>query len=229
MLLLGTFTSWLLLAFLGQQVLLSSAVRNKKWGAGGKGSSSSTSGRGKFPIVADKMQCTWVAKEIGDAVRLTVKCENPEARVTGGVTDLECQYNGKPQLCPAYGSNRQSFWKQVTRAFKRHQGKVCKDERALVKASVCKSAPRDVHFKLDIHSSVASAQSGGHPEIPPTLPPSPRSTPKAGAASAVGPAGPSPTACSGRVDSKRKAEEHCSSSWASLCTFFFSMLQSDEC
>lgn len=222
MLVLCTFAPWLLLAFLGQQVSLSSAVRNKKWGAGERGSSSAPSGRGKFPIVADKMLCTWAAKDVGDAVRLTVKCENPEARVTGGVTDLECQYNGKPQLCPAYGSNRQRFWKQVTRAFKRHQGKVCKDERALVKASVCKSAPRDAHFKLDVRSSVASAQSGGNPEPPPTLPPSPRSTSRA-----AGPAGP--TACPGRVDSKRKAEEHCSRSWASLCTFFFSMLQSDEC
>ncbi|XP_073319011.1 fibroblast growth factor-binding protein 1-like [Pagrus major] len=226
MLLLSTFTPWLLLAFLGQQVSLSSAARNKNRGtvtaspgrAQRSGSKSAASGKGKFSITADKMQCTWAAKDVADAVRLTVKCENPEARIIGGTTDLECQYNGKPKLCPAYESNPQGFWKQVTRAFKRHQGKVCKDDRALVKAVMCKRAPRDVHFKLDIDSAVASAQSGGYPEIPPPPPPRSTSTPNA---SAVGPTGP--TAC------QRKAEEHCSSSWASLCTFFFSMLQNDEC
>ncbi|XP_040892427.1 fibroblast growth factor-binding protein 1-like [Toxotes jaculatrix] len=224
MLLLRTFAPWLMLAFLGQRVYLSSGARNKTRGADKNvvqapgraqrsGNKGAVTGRGKFSI-KDKMQCTWGARDVGDTVRLTVKCENPEARVKGGITDLQCAYNAKPQSCPSYQSDPKGFWKQVARALKRLQGKVCKDERALVKAGTCKRAPRDAHFKLDLASSVISAQSGD-PETPPPLPP--RST-TAG-----------PTACTRRADHRKAAEEYCNSSWASVCSFFFSMLQSDDC
>lgn len=237
MLLLRTFAPWLLVAFLGHQVSPSSGERSKNRGAGktvtpapgraqGSGNKPAANGRGKFSFDYDgewndggKMQCTWGAKDVADTVRLSVKCENREARIKGGVTDLQCQYNAKPQRCPSYLSDPKGFWKQVGRAFKRLQGKVCKDDRALVRAGMCKRAPRDAHFKLDISSSVISAQSG-EPETPPPLPP--RSTPAAAGSAA-------PTACTGRANPRRKAEEHCSSSWANLCTFFFSMLQSDDC
>ncbi|XP_040002580.1 fibroblast growth factor-binding protein 1-like [Xiphias gladius] len=226
MLLLRTFAPWLLLALLGRQVSLSSAsgALNKTRGAdksavpapgraqrsGGKGAAT---GRGKFSL-KDKMQCTWGARQAGDEVRLSVDCESPEARVKGGVTDLRCEYAAKPQSCPGYRSDPKGFWKQVARALKRLQGKVCKDERALAKAGMCKRAPRDAHFKLDAASSVSSAQSG-EPEVPPPLPP--RAT-SAGA-----------PACAGRADRRKTAEEYCSSSWASVCSFFLSMLQNDDC
>ncbi|TKS68408.1 Fibroblast growth factor-binding protein 1 [Collichthys lucidus] len=233
MLLLRTFAPWLLLAFLGQQVSLSSGARNKNKGvektvtpASGRaqrsGDKSAATVRGKFST-NDKMQCTWTARDVGDTVRLSVKCENPAARVKGGVTDMSCHYNGKPQRCPGYQSDTKDFWKQVSRAFKRMQGKVCKDDRALVKAGMCKRAPRDAHFKLDSSSSASSAQSGD-PDTP-KLPQPPRST----AASTLTSTSTSPTACTKRADHRKKAEEHCSDSWASLCTFFFSMLQSDDC
>lgn len=225
--LLKTFAPWLLLAFLGQQVSLSSGVRNKNRGAGRtatpaperaqrSGSKSPATGRGKFLISDRKMQCTWGAKDVGETVRLSVKCENPEARIKGGVTDMECKYNGKPQHCQGYESDPKGFWKQVARAFKKLQGKVCQDERALVRAGMCKRAPRDAHFKLDINSSVASAQSGGLSEDPKPQPPRPTSSTSVG-----------PKACT-EQQKKKKAEENCGR-WASVCTFFISMLQSEDC
>ncbi|KAM9363961.1 fibroblast growth factor-binding protein 1-like [Symphorus nematophorus] len=242
MLLLRTFAPCLLLFFLGQQVSLSSAARSKsRRGRGGggadktvtgapgraqrSGNKSAASGRGKF-TTNEKMQCSWTAKDVGDTVRLSVKCENPEARVKGGVTDLQCAYNAKPHSCPAYQSNPKGFWKQVARAFRKLHGKVCKDDRALVRTSLCKRAPRDAHFKLDITSSVASAQSGdkGTHQLLPT-----RSTTISITSTAAAAAPGRSTSCTKRVDHSKKAEEHCSSSWASLCTFFFSMLQSDDC
>ncbi|XP_018546366.1 fibroblast growth factor-binding protein 1 [Lates calcarifer] len=218
MLLLKTLAPWLLLAFLGQQVSVSSGARNKTRGANktvpipGRAqrseSKGTATGRGKFSL-KDKMQCTWAARNAGDSVKLLVKCENPEARVKGGVTDMQCEYNAKPQTCPGYRSDPKGFWKQVSRAFKRLQGKVCRDDRALLKAGMCKRVP----FKLNISTSSLSAQSGD-PETPP---PRPRTT------------SPGPTACTKRADHLKTAEEYCSSSWASVCSFFFSMLQSEDC
>lgn len=230
MLLLKTFAPLLLLAFLGQQVSLSSAARNKYRGADKtvttvapdraqrSGNKPAASGRGKFS--RDKMQCTWVAKDVGDIVRLTVKCEDPVARIEGGVTDLRCAYNGKPQSCPGYQSNNKGFWKQVVRAFKRLQDKVCQDDRALVKASMCRRATRDAHFKLDISSSVASAQSGRDEHTLPR-PETPRSTSTSNSTAGE--------ACTKRANHQKTAEETCSGSWASVCNFFMSLLQTDDC
>ncbi|XP_035494272.2 fibroblast growth factor-binding protein 1 [Scophthalmus maximus] len=227
MLLLRTFAPWVLLAFLGHRVSLSSGARNKTRGAHGavmaassgraqrSGNKGAASGRGKFSLTDDKMRCTWGASDSGDAVRLSVKCENPEARAKGGTTDMRCEYDAKPQGCRGYRSDRKGFWKQVARALKRLQGKVCQDERALVKASMCKRAPRDAHFKLDVSSAVSSA-SGGDPETPP-----PRSTATARPTAGRG--------CTRRADHRQTAEEYCNSSWASVCSFLFSMMQSDDC
>ncbi|XP_076584985.1 fibroblast growth factor-binding protein 1 [Chaetodon auriga] len=229
MLLLRTFAPWLLLAFIGRQVSLSSGARHKNRGADKavtpapgraqrSGDKTAANGRGKFSI-DEEMQCTWGAQDVADAVMLTVKCENRQARIKGGVTDLQCEYNGKPQRCPGYQSDPKGFWKQVGRAFKRLRSKACRDDLALVKATMCKRAPRDAHFKLDIFSSVASAQSG-EPESARPLQPRANSTTVDTAR---------PTACTRRADHQKKAEEHCSGSWVSLCSFFFSILQNDDC
>lgn len=213
MLLLKASAPWLLLAFLGQLVSLSCGARKSdravsKVGVAGR--------RGKFST-KERMQCTWVASEVRDAVQLLVKCENPEARVTGGIADLRCEYNAKPRGCPGYLSEPLNFWKQVARALKRLQGKACKDERALVRAGMCKRAPRSAHFKLDISSSRVSAQSGDPGTQPPSPPPSSHSTSTA------------TTACTRRrADHGKTAEEYCGSSWASVCSFFLSMMQSEE-
>lgn len=188
----------LLLVFLGQQVSVSCGAGSKKRGA--------QSTRGKFSIKG-QVQCTWGARDVGDTVMLSVKCENPETR---GSTRT-CQYVAKPQSCPGYLSDNRGFWKQVARALSRLRGKVCKDEHALVRAGMCKRAPRDAHFKLDTVGSVTSA-AAGHRGTPPPTPA--RSTPAA------------PTACTGRADHRKTAEEYCSSAWASVCSFVFSMLQS---
>ncbi|XP_029365636.1 fibroblast growth factor-binding protein 1 [Echeneis naucrates] len=187
-----TLTACLLLVFTGLQVSPSRGaysqlgrvirIRNKG---------------GKFSIQGG-MQCTWGAREVSDSVVLTVKCENPRAHVEGGITEITCDYRARPQSCPGFVSDPRAFWKQLGRALKRLQGKVCREERALVKPAMCKRAPREAHFKLDLSSSVASAQSGDPTAFPGT------------------------TACSSRA-------EYCSSSWASVCSFFFSILQGDDC
>lgn len=179
-------------------------------------------GRGKFAFTDElkadvRMQCTWAARDVADAVRLSVKCEDPGARIRGGVTDMECEYSGKPGGCAGYRANSKTFWKQVARAFKKLQAKVCKDERALVRAGVCKSAPRDAHFKLDIHTTVVSAQSGIQTPPPPPLWPRATASPAA------------PTNCTGSENARRRAEQQCSSSWASFCAFFFQILSDDDC
>uniref|UniRef100_A0A8C2ZGT3 Fibroblast growth factor binding protein 1b n=1 Tax=Cyclopterus lumpus TaxID=8103 RepID=A0A8C2ZGT3_CYCLU len=196
MLLLNTSAAWLLLlAFLGQQLSLSCGARDKHRAAEdhsvtpapGRGQRSAgkpaASARGKFSI-ADKMRCTWSSASVGDTVRLSVKCVEREARVTGGVNELLCHYDAKPQSCPGYLSDNKGFWKQVGRALKRRKGHVCEDERTL-KAGMCKRAPLDASFKLDTLSFSAN-----HRET---------------------------------------AEEYCSGSWAGVCNFLMSILQSDDC
>ncbi|XP_019717268.1 fibroblast growth factor-binding protein 1-like [Hippocampus comes] len=175
--------------------------------AGVPGTAPAVAGRGNFPY-GGTMNCTWLAQERGDdRVTVSVKCEDPVARVHGGVTDRECSYDGKPRLCLAFRADPRGFWKQVSRSFRRLASGVCADDKTRVRARMCKGAPRDAHFKLDIHSSVISAQSGGV-DRPPTYRPPATNT----------------TAC---PETRKKAEEYCSSSWASVCTFFLSMVHND--
>lgn len=142
MLLLRALAPWLLLAFLGQQVLLSSG-RNEP------------AVTGNFSILSGKMQCNWEAGGDGGEVRLAVKCENQEARLKGRVTILNCEYSVNSESCPRYVSNPRSFWKQVSRAIKRPL--LCMDEDTLVKACMCKSKPRGAYFEL-FFSSVPIAE-----------------------------------------------------------------------
>ncbi|KAK2918801.1 fibroblast growth factor-binding protein 1-like [Channa argus] len=194
MLLLRTFAPWLLLGFLGGQVTAAPGRAQRL------GDKAAETGRGKF-TTRDQMQCTWASRDVGDTVKLSVKCENPEARHSS----LMCQYVAKPRSCPGYLSEPRAFWKQVARALKKLQGKVCTDERALVKAGMCKRAP----FKLDRVTAAATDE-----------PPAPGALEER-------PASAAPTACTGRADHRKTAEEYCKSSWASVCSFLFSMLQRD--
>lgn len=189
-------------------------------GRGRKGSAV-PHGRGKFNFTDEwnedvRMQCTWAARDVAETVRVSVKCEDPVARIRGGVTDIECEYGGTPSVCPGYLANGKAFWRQVARAFKKLQGKVCKDQRALVRTSVCKSARREAHFKLDIDTSVASAQSGIR-----TTPPPPLQTYVTVNHTVT-------TNCTGSENARRRAEQQCSSAWASICAFIFQIL-SDDC
>lgn len=221
MLLPTTFAGGLLLLlFLGHHVAPALGAR-----APGRGQSAGdrpvATGRGKFSIT-DKTRCTWRARDVGDSVKLAVKCEDSEARAGS----LACQYTGRPQRCAGYLSDDGGFWKQVARALKRLGGKVCADERALVRAGMCKRAPRDAHFKLDASDASrpppprsSTTTSAAPPPRSPTAAaaPPPRSTTAAAA----------PAACAGRADHRGTAEEYCSSSWASVCAFLLSMVQSD--
>ena len=252
MLLLRTLALWMLLAFLGHQVSLCSGARNRTRGADKPGNppagraqrsghdKGGATGRGKFTL-KDKTQCTWGARESGGVVSVSVKCENREARVTGGTPALECKYNGKPQSCPGYISNPKGFWKQVARGFQRLQGKVCKDPSSLVRASMCKREPRDTHFKLDRSSSVASFQGG---DLKTTAAARPRTTstttaappPRTTSTTTTTTAAPRPRTTSNSTSTgqdcpshREKAEQYCSSSLASICSFFFSMVQTDDC
>uniref|UniRef100_A0AAQ4QEE3 Fibroblast growth factor binding protein 1b n=2 Tax=Gasterosteus aculeatus aculeatus TaxID=481459 RepID=A0AAQ4QEE3_GASAC len=212
MLLLRTVAPWMLLVFLGQQVSLSCGTRYTK-GVQMSGYMPAASGRGKF-LATDKMLCSWGTEDVGDTVRLSVRCKDQKTRVKGAVADLECQYNAKPQSCPGYRSDARGFWKQVARALKKLRGKVCKDGRALVRAGMCKRAPRDAHFKLDVPSPVASVEAADQEDREP-LP-----TRSVSAA---------PTACGARADHWETAEEKCGSAWASVCNFLLSIVQRDEC
>ncbi|KAM8878549.1 fibroblast growth factor-binding protein 1-like [Spinachia spinachia] len=225
--LLRSVAPWMLLLFLGQQVSLSSGARNKNRAADNavtsapdkghkSGHKPTASGRGKF-LAVDKVLCSWGAKDVGDSVRLSVKCKDQKTRGEGAVADLECQYSAKAQSCAGFRSDPRGFWRQVGRALKRLRGKVCKDGRALVRAGMCKGAPRDAHFKLDVLAPVASVAAVQPAATEGRAPPPARSV------------STGPTACAARADHRRTAEEKCGSSWASVCNFLLSIVQRDGC
>ncbi|KAM4750303.1 fibroblast growth factor-binding protein 1 [Anableps anableps] len=189
------FSLWLLLVPLEQRPLRASGAKQP--------GTARQIGGGTFST-GDRMRCAWSAGEAGEAVKVWVSCVTPGAPRRGGVTKSSCEYLGRPRGCPGYNSDPNAFWKQVARAFKKLQNKVCVDGRALVKAGMCKRAPRDVHLRLDQNSVKRSTTA-------PTAPP-----PHVHATT---------TACAKR----RTAEEYCGSSWASVCAFFMTMLQSNSC
>ncbi|XP_021175958.2 fibroblast growth factor-binding protein 1 [Fundulus heteroclitus] len=164
-------------------------------------------GGGKFST-RDGMRCTWSAGEAGDAVKVRVHCETSGARGHGGITETSCEYLGRPRSCAGYYSDPKAFWKQAARAFKKLQRKVCADRRALVRVGMCRRAPGEAHLRLDPNSVKKSTSA-------PTTPPPPLHATTA--------------ACVKRADHQRTAEEYCSSSWASVCAFLMSLVQSEDC
>uniref|UniRef100_A0A8C6WHB0 Fibroblast growth factor binding protein 1b n=1 Tax=Neogobius melanostomus TaxID=47308 RepID=A0A8C6WHB0_9GOBI len=222
MLILRNISPWILVSILALLSVCSGARdRSRSKGVTRAPRSGNGPNPGKFNL-KNGMQCTWATKDVNEVVKMTVKCEDPKARIYGGVTDIQCEYRAKPQSCPNYNSNSKGYYKQVSRALKKLQGKLCRDEPALVKAGMCKRAPRDAHFKLDINTVVA-AQSGGD-----TLPLRNRPTTTTSRSTPTAPNG-TPADCKGRADHRQVAHEYCNSSWASVCAFFFSMIQSDDC
>lgn len=113
---------------------------------------------------------------------------------------FECKYVAKPTSCPQYSSNSEAYWKQITRSLRKQKG-LCRDSKARVKALMCRSAPEEAHFRLMLTRSSSRV-----PSPPPGPPP-----------------------CPGRVDKQKRAEEYCTSTWSSLCTFLFLMIENDEC
>ncbi|KAM9377428.1 fibroblast growth factor-binding protein 1 [Pholidichthys leucotaenia] len=120
-----------------------------------------------------------------------------------GGRSFSCQYAGRPQVCQSYTSNIQLFWVQIGRALKR-QKNLCQDSGSLVRARMCRGAARDAHFRLRVSRGKETAR----PNIPP---------------SAITPV----KSC--QPDNKKRAEEFCSDSWSSFCTFLFTMVQDYDC
>ncbi|KAJ8269512.1 hypothetical protein COCON_G00121190 [Conger conger] len=147
--------------------------------------------KGRF-LSRDKTQCTWVATG-EDAFTLDVNCKK------GGDT-FGCEYKARPSACPDYASGVRTYWKQIARALKK-QKVLCKDPAALVKAGMCKRAPKDAHFKLNdrprkpAESSTDSTTSSGK-------------------------------SCA--ESQQQRAKEYCSTSWSSVCNLLFSMIEGGE-
>ncbi|KAG9347162.1 hypothetical protein JZ751_006089 [Albula glossodonta] len=118
-----------------------------------------------------------------------------------GADSFDCEYQATPTACPEYASGVKVFWKQIARALKK-QKTLCKDPAALVRTGMCRNAPKVAHFKLNKPQK--------NPQLP-TQPP-----PASGGKSCT-------------ASPKQRADEYCSNSWSSLCTFFFSMIHTEDC
>ncbi|TRY95192.1 hypothetical protein DNTS_032484 [Danionella cerebrum] len=116
--------------------------------------------------------------------------------------EFACKYSGRPVLCSEFSTNPQGFWKQIARSLKKQMKKLCADKRAVLRAGMCKRAPPAAHFVLE--------------EAPTEVP---EETPSAGP----------PESCAERVDHSQLAREKCGDSWASLCVFLFTIIQSRDC
>lgn len=118
-----------------------------------------------------------------------------------GVKTFDCEYVAKPTACQQYVSDTKAYWKQIARSLKK-QKSLCRDSTAMVKAGMCRSAPADAHFRLK----------DKRPSSRPPLPPAAGNN-----------------HCPDRIERLKVAEDYCKSAWSSLCTFFFLMLENDEC
>ncbi|XP_068450707.1 fibroblast growth factor-binding protein 1-like [Clinocottus analis] len=119
-----------------------------------------------------------------------------------GERSFSCEYVARPAACSQYASNAKLYWKQIARALKK-QKSLCQDSRALVRAGVCRRAAGEAHFRL------RDAQRKTFPT--PTPQPERR------------------VVKSCQPSNRKLAEEHCSDAWSSFCTFFFTMVQDDDC
>ncbi|XP_036406663.1 fibroblast growth factor-binding protein 1-like [Megalops cyprinoides] len=140
----------------------------------------------------DKTQCTWVATG-EDTFTLGVNCKK-------GRDTFDCEYTARPATCPRYASGVRAYWKQIGRALKKQKA-LCKDPAALVKAGMCRNAPKDAHFKLN--SALLT-------HLQTTQPPPSSDGKQCG-------------------DGENTVQEYCSGPWSSVCTFFYSMFQTEDC
>lgn len=159
--------------------------------------------KGKFTINDKTQQCTWVARG-EDKYTMNVTCK------PGGGDGFTCKYTAKPATCAEYSSNPEGYWKQIARSLKR-QKKLCVDPRALIRAGMCKRAPLDAHFKLTEATQVKPHTTEKTPTATNTPPPD------------------TEHGCTERIDHRELAREKCGDSWASLCAFFFTAIQSGDC
>ncbi|XP_055061450.1 fibroblast growth factor-binding protein 1 [Misgurnus anguillicaudatus] len=162
--------------------------------------------KGKFKT-SDKVQCSWVARgEDTYYYTLTVTCK------PGKRDGLTCNYTGKPSSCPEFASNTENYWKQISRSLKK-QKKLCVDPRSMLRAGMCKSAPLEAHFRLSETEHAKSPKKPIKNKEVKTNATMPDSTRK----------------CTPQIDHSKTAKEKCGDSWASLCTFVFTLIQNGDC
>ena len=216
------FELLLLLACVTQHVLVSESREQGRTNDKGRdsraaGNDRAQSGKaflkGKFST-KDKTQCTWSANE-QDPVTLGVVCSK------GGI-GFNCEYSARPTTCAPYASNVKAYWKQIARALKK-QKNICQDAAALVKAGMCKKAPKDAHFKLMISEPPTPTV------VQPEQPEQPEQTQQPEQPEDTRPTSADIKMCTDKTDGKKLAEEYCSGSWVALCNFFFTMVQNEDC
>lgn len=163
--------------------------------------------KGKFRT-KDKAQCSWVARG-EDKYTLTVTCK------PGKGNEFSCKYNARPASCPAYVAEPAAYWAQITRSL-RKQKKLCSDPRSMLRAGMCKSAPQEAHFKLTETEHEKS--------------PTKEKTPRNEKEMTTNATTPDTTRkCAQNSDHSKMAKERCGDSWASLCTFLFTLVQNGDC
>lgn len=119
-----------------------------------------------------------------------------------GGRSFSCDYVARPGLCPQYPSNEKLYWKQVARSL-RKQRNLCQDRGAQVKAGMCRGAPGEAHFRLQEPKKTTAPPSKPQTEQKPVK------------------------SCQG--SNRKLAQEFCSDSWSSVCTFLFTMVQDYDC
>ncbi|KAM4732416.1 fibroblast growth factor-binding protein 1 [Anableps anableps] len=202
MALLTNIAILMVLACISHQMMLGSCQRSHgRRGRGDRGQRKERSGLSRVKPVGDKLvtkdgsRCTWTVTD-NDPLILFITCRK-------GERSFVCRYTARPALCPQYTSNPLLYWKQITRALKK-QNSLCLNETALVRAGMCKRAPREAHFRL------AVAQKTVIPS--PYIPPAPNRATK-----------------SCLPKNKKLAKEFCSDAWSSLCIFFSTMVNNYDC
>ncbi|XP_076846812.1 fibroblast growth factor-binding protein 1 [Brachyhypopomus gauderio] len=170
--------------------------------------------KGKF-TARNLVQCMWIVTG-GEKYILKVTC-NPEQGETR--QRITCAYTGDPKRCPAYTTNTKGYWKQISRSIK-NQKKLCLDN--LVRASMCKHAPQDAHFRLTASSASKHVRSEKAKVVQTTAM-------TTATVNAERPESTRTVECAGRSDHSKRAEEMCGSEWASVCTFIFTFVQSGDC
>ncbi|MED6264451.1 hypothetical protein CHARACLAT_015086 [Characodon lateralis] len=202
MALLTNIAILMVLACISPQMMLGSCHRSHGHrGRGDRGQRKEKSGLSRVRPVRDKLvtkdgsQCTWTATD-DDPSFLFINCIK-------GEMSFDCTYTARPALCLQYASNTVLYWKQITRALKK-QINLCHNESALVRAGMCKQAPRDAHFRL------AGAKMKVTPS--PYIPPPPNKAVK-----------------SCLPKNKKLSKHFCGDPWSSFCTFFSTMVNNYDC
>ncbi|XP_018426664.1 PREDICTED: fibroblast growth factor-binding protein 1 [Nanorana parkeri] len=174
-------------------------------GKGSKGGKSSL--QGKF-VSKEKADCVWSVSGT-ETVALNIDC-------TKGDTKISCTFGGNPSACPTYAANEKSYWKQITRAL-RKQKNICQDQKAVLKSKECKKGPPEAHLSY-IVSSVPTTRTKHHTQGQPKPTPKPDINTEKDCVE-------DPDV----LERQKMAKEYCGDSWHSLCSIFFSMVQSKSC